>query len=287
MRYRFMRDHREAFPVSPMCRVLEVGRSGFYAWLNRPESPRSCENRNLVVKIKTSHKESRQTYGSPRVHADLKDKGYAIGRHRVARLMRENRIVSKHRKKFRVTTNSKHNHPVAENKLQRRFSVLAPGQCWVSDITYIPTQEGWLYLAVTVDLFHRKVVGWAMDRWITRWLVMRALNMAIKSGDVKPGLLHHSDRGVQYACRDFQALLEANSIECSMSRKGNCWDNAVAESFFHTLKVELTRNKNYKTRQQAQADIFEYIEVFYNRQRRHSYLGYLSPVEFEKQANAS
>lgn len=287
MKYRFIRDHREAFPVSPMCRVLEVGRSGFYAWLSRPESPRSCENRNLVVKIKALHKESRQTYGSPRVHADLKDKGYAIGRHRVARLMRENRIVSKHRKKFRVTTNSKHNHPVAGNKLQRKFSVSAPGQFWVSDITYIPTREGWLYLAITVDLFHRKVVGWAMDRWVTRWLVMRALNMAIKNGDVKPGLLHHSDRGVQYACNDFQALLETHGIECSMSRKGNCWDNAVAESFFHTLKVELIQNQNYKTRQQAQADIFEYIEVFYNRQRRHSYLDYLSPVEFELQANAS
>ena len=282
-----MRDHREAFPVSRMCRVLEVGRSGFYAWLNRRESPRSRENRNLLVEIKALHKKSRKTYGSPRVHADLKDKGYVIGRHRVARLMRENRIVSKHRKKFRVTTNSKHNHPVAENKLQRRFSVSVPGQCWVSDITYIPTGEGWLYLAVTVDLFHRKVVGWAMDRWITRWLVMRALNMAIKKGDMKPGLLHHSDRGVQYACRDFRALLEANGIECSMSRKGDCWDNAVAESFFHTLKVELIHNRNYRTRQEAKKDIFEYIEVFYNRQRRHSYLGYLSPVEFEKQANAS
>jgi putative transposase len=287
MRYRFMRDHREAFPVSRMCRVLEVGRSGFYAWLNRRESPRSRENRNLLVEIKALHKKSRKTYGSPRVHADLKDKGYVIGRHRVARLMRENRIVSKHRKKFRVTTNSKHSCPVAENKLQRRFSVSVPGQCWVSDITYIPTGEGWLYLAVTVDLFHRKVVGWAMDRWITRWLVMRALNMAIKKGDMKPGLLHHSDRGVQYACRDFRALLEANGIECSMSRKGDCWDNAVAESFFHTLKVELIHDQNYKTRLQAQADIFEYIEVFYNRQRRHSYLDYLSPVEFEETANAS
>lgn len=287
MRYKFIRDYREAFPVSPMCRVLEVGRSGFYAWLNRSESPRSRENRHLIVEIKSLHKKSRQTYGSPRIHAELKSQGLSFGKHRVARLMRENRIVSRHRKKFRATTDSKHNHPVAENKLARRFNVSEPNRYWVSDITYIPTREGWLYLAVTLDLFHRKVIGWAMDRWITRWLVMRALNMAIKNSGRKEGLIHHSDRGVQYACQDFQALLEVHGIECSMSRKGDCWDNAVAESFFHTLKVELIHNKNYKTRQQAQADIFEYIEVFYNRQRRHSYLGYLSPVEFEETANAS
>ena len=287
MRYRFIRDHREAFPVSPMCRVLEVGRSGFYAWLNRYESPISRENRWLATEIKTIHKESRQTYGSPRVHADLKDKGYTIGKHRVARLMREHGIVSRHRKKFRATTDSKHDHPVAENKLERQFNVSEPGQCWVSDITYIPTQEGWLYLAVTLDLFHRRVIGWAMDRWINRWLVMRALNMAIQNSNLKPGLIHHSDRGVQYACQDFQALLNIHGIECSMSRKGDCWDNAVAESFFHTLKVELVHDRNYKTRLSARKDIFEYIEVFYNRQRRHSYLDYLSPVEFELQANAS
>jgi len=287
MRYRFMRDHREAFPVSPMCRVLEVGRSGFYAWLNRYESPISRENRWLATEIKTIHKKSRQTYGSPRVHADLKDKGYTIGKHRVARLMREHGIVSRHRKKFRATTDSKHDHPVAENKLERQFNVSEPGQCWVSDITYIPTQEGWLYLAVTLDLFHRRVIGWAMDRWINRWLVMRALNMAIQNSNLKPGLIHHSDRGVQYACQDFQALLNIHGIECSMSRKGDCWDNAVAESFFHTLKVELIHDRNYKTRLSARKDIFEYIEVFYNRQRRHSYLDYLSPVEFELQANAS
>jgi transposase InsO family protein len=270
-----------------MCRVLEVGRSGFYAWLNRYESPISRENRWLATEIKTIHKESRQTYGSPRVHADLKDKGYTIGKHRVARLLREHGIVSRHRKKFRATTDSKHDHPVAENKLERQFNVSEPGQCWVADITYIPTQEGWLYLAVTLDLFHRRVIGWAMDRWINRWLVMRALNMAIQNSNLKPGLIHHSDRGVQYACQDFQALLNIHGIECSMSRKGDCWDNAVAESFFHTLKVELIHDRNYKTRLSAKKDIFEYIEVFYNRQRRHSYLDYLSPVEFELQANAS
>ena len=287
MRYRFIRDHREAFPVHSMCRVLEVGRSGFYAWLNRRESPRSCENRNLMIEVKAVYKKSRRTYGSPRVHAVLKEKGYTIGRHRIARLMRENGVISKHKRKFRATTNSNHDHLVAENKLERQFKATKLGQCWVSDITYIPTREGWLYLAVTIDLFHRRVIGWAMDRRITRWLVMRTLNMAIRNGNVKPGLIHHSDRGVQYACNDFQALLNVHGIVCSMSRKGDCWDNAVAESFFHTLKVELVHDRNYKTRQEAKKDIFEYIEVFYNRQRRHSHLGYLSPVEFEQTAYAS
>jgi putative transposase len=196
--------------------------------------------------------------------------------------MRQHGIVSKHKKKFRVTTNSVHSFPIAENLLQRRFNVSRPAQCWVSDITYIPTLEGWLYLAVTLDLFHRKVIGWSMGRWITRQLAIDALNMAIKNGCLKSGLIHHSDRGVQYASNEFQTLLKANEIRCSMSRKGDCWDNAVAESFFHTLKVELIHGKTYNTRQEAKTAIFEYIEVFYNRQRRHSYLGYLSPVDFEK-----
>jgi len=173
--------------------------------------------------------------------------GNACGKHRVARLMRQHGIVSRHRRKFKVTTNSAHSYPVAENLLRRRFDVSEPGHCWVSDITYIPTWEGWLYLAVTLDLFHTKVVGWAMDRWITRQLIIDALNMAIKSGDRKPGLIHHSDRGVQYASHEFQALLKTHSIQCSMSRKGDCWDNAVAESFFHTLKVQLIHGKTYNT----------------------------------------
>jgi putative transposase len=283
MKYVFIRDHRGAFPVGTMCRTLGVGRSGFYAWLNRLESPRSLENRRLLMAIKVAHKKSRNIYGSPRIHAELNDNGHACGRHRVARLMRQHGIVSKHKRKFRVTTNSVHSYPVAENLLQRQFYASEPGQCWVSDITYIPTRGGWLYLATTLDLFHRKVIGWAMDRWITRRLVIDSLNMAIKEGGLKSGLIHHSDRGAQYASNEFQALLKANAIQCSMSRKGNCWDNAVAESFFHTLKVELFRGKIYNTRQEAKTAIFEYIEVFYNRERRHSYLGYLSPVDFEKQ----
>ena len=283
MKYVFIRDHREAFPVGLMCQTLEVGSSGFHAWLKRPESPRSQENRRLLMEIKVAHQKNRKAYGSPRIHAELNANGQVCGRHRVARLMREHGIVSKHKRKFRVTTNSAHSYPVAQNLLQRRFDVSGPGRCWVSDITYIPTREGWLYLAVTLDLFHRKVIGWAMDRWITRQLAMDALNMAIKNGCLKSGLIHHSDRGVQYASNGFQALLKANAIQCSMSRKGDCWDNAVAESFFHTLKVELIHGEIYDTRQEAKTAIFEYIEVFYNRQRRHSYLGYLSPVDFEKQ----
>jgi transposase InsO family protein len=270
-----------------MCRVLEVGRSGFYAWLKRSESLRSQENQRYLVEIKAVHKKSRKTYGSPRVHADLKANGHRIGKHRVARLMRENGIVSRHKRKFRVTTDSNHTHPIAENILQRRFDVSQLNQFWVSDITYIPTLEGWLFLAVTLDLYHRKVVGWSMDRFINQQLVIDALNMAFNNCNPEPGLIHHSDRGVQYACKAFQDLMKDHGIQCSMSRKGDCWDNAVAESFFHTLKVELIRDQKYSTRQEARADIFEYIEVFYNRQRRHSYLDYLTPDEFGKMANAA
>ena len=283
MKYVFIRDHRKTFPVGLMCQTLEVGRSGFYAWLNRPENPRKHENRRLLMAIKVAHRKSRKTYGSPRIHAELTGNGHSCGRHRIARLMRQHGIVSKHKRKFRVTTNANHSYPIAENLLQRKFDVAKPGEGWVSDITYISTREGWLYLAVTLDLYHRKIIGWAMGRWITRQLAIDALNMAIKNESLKPGLIHHSDRGVQYASNEFRGLLKTHAIQCSMSRKGNCWDNAVAESFFHSLKVELVHGKLYATRQEAKTAIFEYIEVFYNRQRRHSHLGYLSPIDFEKQ----
>ena len=287
MRYAFIRNHREAFPVGLMCQVLEVGTSGFYAWLKRPESLRSRENRRLLVEIKAVHQRSRQTYGSPRIHADLQANGHVCGKHRVAQLMRRHGIVSRHKRKFRATTNSRHTHPVADNLLHRQFAVVAPNRWWVSDITYIPTREGWLYLAVTLDLYHRKVVGWAMDRWMTQQLVIDAFTMARKNARPGRSLSHHSDQGVQYACKAFQALLKTAGTQCSMSRKGNCWDNAVAESFFHTLKVELIHARHYHTRQEAQREIFEYIEVFYNRQRRHSALGFLTPAEFEKLVNAA
>lgn len=287
MKYEFIRNHRGTFPIGLMCKAMEVGRSGFYAWLYRPESPRSVENRRLLVAIKAVHAQSRRTYGSPRVHAELKAKGHRHGKHKIARLMRQHRIVTVHRRKFKVTTDSKHQFPVAENKLARRFSVTAPNRSWVSDITYVPTKEGWLYLAVTLDLFHRQVVGWGMAHRIDRQLVMDAFAMALKRRSPDLGLLHHSDRGSQYASTDFQSLLVSHGVECSMSRKGNCWDNAVAESFFHTLKVELVYHRSYETRKEARKDIFEYIEVFYNRQRRHSALGYLSPAEFEKRTRAA
>lgn len=287
MRYGFIQKHREVFPVTLLCQVLEVSTSGFYAWLQRPESLRSRANRRLLVEIKAVHHRSRQTYGSPRVHADLNAQGHACGKHRVAQLMCTHGIVSRHKRKFKATTNSRHTHPVADNLLQRQFRVTAPNRWWVSDITYIPTQEGWLYLAVTLDLYHRKVIGWAMDRWMTQQLVIDAFTMAMKNGRPGQGLSHHSDQGVQYACKVFQALLKTSGIQCSMSRKGNCWDNAVAESFFHTLKVELIHARSYSTRQEARAEIFDYIEVFYNRQRRHSVLGYLTPAEFEKRAIAA
>ena len=282
MKYVFIQDHRGAFPVDLMCRSLEVGSSGFYAWLKRPKSPRRRDNLRLLTEIKAVYRISRKTYGSPRIYAELNETGHTCSRYRVARLMRQHGIVSKHKKKFRVTTNSVHSFPIAENLLQRRFIVSRPSQCWVSDITYIPTLEGWLYLAVTLDLFHRKVIGWSMGRWITRQLAIDALNMAIKNGCFESGLIHHSDRGVQYTSNEFRALLKTSEIQCSMSCKGDCWDNAVAESFFHTLKVELIKGKTYNTRQEAKTAIFEYIKVFYNRQRRHSYLGYLSPDEYEK-----
>jgi putative transposase len=282
MKYTFMRDHRGVFTVDLMCRSLGVSSSGFYAWLKLPESPRRRDNLRLLTEIKAVYRRSRKTYGSPRIYAELNETGHTCSRYRVARLMRQHGIVSKHKKKFRVTTNSNHSYPIAENLLQRRFNVSRHGKCWVSDITYIPTLEGWLYLAVTLDLFHRKVIGWSMGRWITRQLAIDALNMAIKNGCFESGLIHHSDRGVQYASNEFRTLLKTNEIQCRMSRKGDCWDNAVAESFFHTLKVELIHGKTYNTRQEAKMAIFEYIEVFYNRQRRHSYLGYLSPDEYEK-----
>ena len=209
MRYAFIQNHREAFPVSLICQVLDVGRSGFYAWLKRPESPRTRENRRLVEAIKTVHHCSRQTYGSPRIHADLKAQGHTCGKHRVARLMRRYGIVSRHKRKYKATTNAKHMHPVAANHLNRQFTVPKPNGGWVSDITYIPTQEGWLYLAVTLDLYHRKVMGWAMDRWMTQQLVIDAFLMALKNGRPGRGLVHHSDQGVQYASKAFQSLLKA------------------------------------------------------------------------------
>ena len=240
----------------------------------------------MVIEIELSHKASDRTYGSPRVHEDLQEQGIRCGRKRVARLMRENGIRAKQARRFKATTDSDHNDPVAPNLLDREFHVDVPDRVWVADLTYIWTREGWLYLAVILDLFSRRVVGWSMSRRITSQLTLEALSVALWSRKPSPGLLHHSDRGSQYTCGDYRDVLDEHGVLCSMSRKGDCWDNAVAESFFKTLKVERVNDRDYWTREEAQTDIIDYIERFYNRKRRHSYLGYVSPVEYELQKAA-
>ena len=281
MRYQFVHDHSRCFQVRRMCRVLDISPSGYYAWLRRPESRRVREDRRLLVEIKAIHKENRGVYGSPRIHAELKDRQMYHGKKRVARLMRENGIRAKQKKKFRATTDSRHSYPVAPNLLWRDFSASGPNQKWLADITYIWTREGWLYLAAIMDLFSRPIVGWSMSRRMTKKLVLEALEMAVGRRRPEPGLIHHSDRGSQYACGDYQRTLNGHGMVCSMSRKGDCWDNAPMESFFHTLKTELVHHRDYQTRNQAKTDIFEYIEVFYNRSRRHSSLGYMAPAQYE------
>ena len=269
-----------------MCRVLGVSRSGFYAWINRPLSERAQEDQRLLVHVRVAHERSRGTYGSPRVHQDLLEQGEQTSEKRVARLMREDGLQAKQPRRFRMTTNSQHLYPVADNVLDRQFApeqAAEPDRVWVADITNVPTREGWLYLAVVLDLATRLVVGWSMCTSLDRSLVLRALRMALERRQPKPGLLHHSDRGVQYACEEHRALLAAHGIVASMSRKGNCWDNAVAESFFTTLERELIDDADWHTRDQARNDIFDYIEIWYNRQRRHSSLGYLSPARYEEQ----
>lgn len=275
---------RDEFPVAFMCRVLGVSRSGFYAWCSRPESARSKENKELVTEIKRVHAESRGTYGSPRIHAELQEQGVEVGRKRVARLMRENGVAAGGRRRYRKTTDSDHDHRVAPNVLDREFVVTAKNRVWAGDITYVWTSEGWLYLAVVLDLFSRRVVGWAVADHMRTDLVLRALDEALLRRRPGGDLLHHSDRGSQYASDDYRARLEALGIECSMSRKGNCWDNAVVESFFGTLKTELGDLAGC-TRAEARAALFEYVEVFYNRERRHSYLGYVSPARYEADAD--
>lgn len=266
-----------------MCKTLEVSRSGFYAWLGRQESDRAREDRRLTALICDIFGESRGIYGAPRVHQELRRRGVSCGENRVARLMRQAGLRSKTRRKFRVkTTDSKHDHPIAPDRLGQDFSANAANQVWVSDITYIPTDEGWLYLASTMDLFSRRIVGWSMSSTLHSTIVVDALNMAIDQRAPAPGLIHHSDRGVQYASAEFRAVLDAHGFLASMSRTGNCYDNAAKESFFHTLKTELVNHEHYRTRDEARSSVFEYIEAFYNRQRLHSTLGFMSPAEFER-----
>lgn len=265
-----------------MCAVLDVSPSGYYDWVDRPESPRRRENRRLTDKIAHFHQRSGGIYGSPKIHADLVDEGETCSVNRVARLMQAADIKSKLARKFVVTTDSKNTLAPAPDLLKRGFVVEQRDKAWVSDTTFIPTREGWLYLAVVLDLFSRQVIGWAMNTRNNTVLVQDALTMAIwRRGDVNDVIVH-SDQGSTYASGDYQRQLEENALHCSMSRKGECLDNAVAESFFGTLKNELVYHEDYKTRAQAKQGIFEYIEVFYNRKRRHAFLNYMTPVEFEQ-----
>ena len=281
MRYRAIQEHDRRYPIRLMCRALAVSAAGYYAWRSRPESPRAVSARTVLSAIRVIHRESRETYGSPSIWDALVKQGHRIGEHRVARLMRQNGIRAKTVKKGRATTQSNHRLPVAQNTLNRQFMVEAPNRVWAGDLTYVWTTEGWLYLAVLLDLYSRRVIGWAMGHRLTVDLAEQALTMALVTRRPEAGLLHHSDRGSQYAASRYQQLLDAQGLVPSMSRKGNCWDNACVESFFGTLKRELVHHRHYATRDDATRDIFEYIEVFYNRQRRHSTLGYHSPAEYE------
>ena len=265
-----------------MCQALKVSRSGFYAWRSRPESPRQRTDKTLLPQIRRIHAQSKGVYGAPRVCEELKDEGYHCGRHKVARLMRLAGLRGCPQRRFKVTTQSDPRHPVAKNLLKQDFRATQPNQRWAADMTYISTQQGWLYLAIVMDLYSRRIVGWSMDRWMGRHLVIEALSMALGSRNPTGKLIHHSDRGAQYTSDDFRDMLKAENITCSMSARGNCYDNAVVESFFGLMKRERINRVRYRTRDEARADIFDYIEVFYNRKRRHGYLGNISPAEFEK-----
>ena len=284
MRYRIIQAYAGRYPLRLMCRTMAVSPAGYYAWRARPESARAAANGALLTDIRQLHRESRQTYGSPRIWHALREQGHRVGEHRVARLMRHDGLRAKTITKWRATTQSSHQFPVAANQLNRQFTVAAPDQVWAGDLTYIWTMEGWLYLAVLLDLYSRAVIGWAMGSRLTGELTQQALEMALYRRQPKPGLLHHSDRGSQYAATAYQRHLRAAGIIGSMSRRGNCWDNACVESFFGTLKRELIHHRPCWTREEAKQEIFEYLEVFYNRQRRHSTLGYQSPAEFEARA---
>lgn len=282
MKYAFIRAHCHQHVITRLCSVLGVSTSGYYDWVDRPLSETQKHNNRLVTKIRCYHQASRCIYGSPRIQRDLLADGEQVSRQRVARLMHKEGIQSKRVKRFIVTTNSKATTAPAPDRLQRQFRTAKANQAWVSDTTFIRTRQGWLYLAVLLDLYSRQVVGWAMsDRNDTK-LVADALMMAIwRRGNLKDVIVH-SDQGSTYASGHYRSLLKSNGMLCSMSRKGECHDNAVAESFFGTLKTELVDDEDYRTRQEARQSLFEYIEVFYNRQRRHSYLGYISPEEYER-----
>lgn len=286
MRFAFIDVEKAWYPMRILCRVLGVSRSGFYAWRTRKPSARALEDEQLRPKVAEAFKTGRGTYGSPRIRDELVEQGFEIGRKRVARLMGELGLQGLSPRKFRITTNSDHDHRIAENVLGRDFQARGPNEKWATDITYIWTSEGWLYLAVVVDLFSRRIVGWSVADHMETRLCLDALGKALAHRTNIEGLIHHSDRGVQYASDDYREALKAAGIECSMSRRANCWDNAVAESFFGTLKNELIYRRPWLTRKQASDAIGEYIEIFYNRIRKHTTIGSVSPAKFEEMAQA-
>jgi putative transposase len=277
-----IKENADLFPVRLMCRLLNVSSSGYYAWLDRPKSERAIENERLVGKIQCIYDDEKQRPGAPRITKRLKAEGENVGRHRVARLMRKNGFRAKAAKKFKATTNSNHNLPVAENLLNQDFSAKSENKKWVSDITYIATREGWLYLAVVMDLYSRKVIGWSLSERMTAKITNDALMMALWSRRMPKGVIVHSDRGSQYCSRTYQAILKKYELICSMSKRGDCYDNAAMESWNHSLKVEAIHGETFKTREDAKKHIFEYIEVYYNRKRLHSRLSYMSPENFEQ-----
>lgn len=282
MKYAFIAAHQRAFRVTRMGNALSVSRSGYYAWRERPESQRSQANRALVGQIKALHHQTRQAYGAVKMWRLLRAEGIACGRHRVARLRRTHGIETRRQRRFKRTTESRHSYPVAPNRLWQAASVARPNRVWAGDITFVPTRAGWLYLAVLLDLYSRRIVGWSMSDRLKQDLVIDALKMALTHRRPERGLLHHTDQGRQYAGEAYQQLLAAHGAVPSMSRKGNCYDNACVESFFSTLKNEQIHHESYRTRNEARMAIFDYIEMFYNTRRLHQSLGYQSPVEYEK-----
>jgi putative transposase len=285
MRFRMIEDQREMFPVRVLCDVMGVSAAGYYAWRSRPESSRKAANRVLLCEIRRLHLAHRGRYGAPRIHAALRGLGHTASRGRVERLMRHHGIGAMVPRRFRVcTTDSRHDLPIAPNRLDQNFVAERPNQVWLADITYVPTSEGWLYLAVVLDLFTRKIVGWAMHDHMRAELTIAALTMALQRQKPPPGLIHHSDRGSQYAAADYRKVLNAARMIQSMSRKGNCWDNAPMESCFGTIKTELVHQACYPTRDTARHDLFAYIEGYYNRLRLHSALGYITPEQAERRA---
>lgn len=282
MKYRFIRDNRSRHPLTWWFSALGVSKSGFYDWLNGPESERSKQDKHLLACIKEIHTDSRETYGAPRIHKELQVQGARCSKKRVQRLMRDNDIRTKAYRRQKRGGIARNDEGIGENKLQRQFHAREPNQRWVSDITMIPTRVGWLHLAVVMDLYSRAIVGWSMNASMTAQLVKDALTMALWRRGKPSGVLVHSDQGSQYQSSDYRDTIAEHGLIPSMSRKGNCWDNAAMESFFHTLKTELTHHERYRNREEAKQNVFEFIELFYNRKRRHSYVGYMAPLEYER-----